>query len=151
MGCFQLISEEDAHFAEDHFLCIVKEAVRTDADAVGLHVVERDQLRHGVGLHVGELAVGSLDPLAVLLYLELVNAASFVLFGVDKLRAKRGRWRIPEAVLILSAVLGGCIGALGGMLLFRHKIRKKKFTVGIPVILAMQIAFFLLIFWTVAH
>lgn len=88
---------------------------------------------------------------AVLLYLELVNAAAFVLFGVDKLRAKRGRWRIPEAVLILSAVLGGCIGALGGMLLFRHKIRKPKFTVGIPVILVMQIAFFLLIFWTVAH
>ena len=88
---------------------------------------------------------------AVLLYLELVNAAAFVLFGVDKLRAKRGRWRIPEAVLILSGVLGGCVGALGGMLLFRHKIRKKKFTVGIPVILVMQIAFFLLIFWTVAH
>jgi uncharacterized membrane protein YsdA (DUF1294 family) len=88
---------------------------------------------------------------AVLLYLELVNAAAFALFGVDKLRAKRGRWRIPEAVLILSAVLGGCVGALGGMLLFRHKIRKPKFTVGIPVILAMQIGFFLLIFRAVAQ
>ena len=88
---------------------------------------------------------------AVLLYLEIVNAAAFALFGIDKLRAKRGRWRIPEAVLILSAVLGGGIGALAGMLLFRHKIRKTKFTVGIPVILVMEIAFFLLIIWTVAH
>lgn len=88
---------------------------------------------------------------AVLLYLEIVNAAAFALFGIDKLRAKRGRWRIPEATLILSAVLGGGVGALGGMLLFRHKIRKKKFTVGIPVILIMEIAFFLLIIWTAAH
>ena len=87
----------------------------------------------------------------ILLYLEIVNAAAFVLFGVDKLRAKRGLWRIPEAVLMLSAVLGGGIGALGGMLLFRHKIRKKKFTVGIPAILLMQIVFFLLIIWAVAH
>ncbi len=87
----------------------------------------------------------------ILLYLEIVNAAAFVLFGVDKLRAKRGRWRIPEAVLMLSAVLGGGIGALGGMLLFRHKIRKKKFTVGIPAILIMEIVFFLLIIWAAAH
>ena len=87
----------------------------------------------------------------ILLYLEIVNAAAFVLFGVDKLRAKRGRWRIPEAVLMLSAVLGGGIGALGGMLLFRHKIRKKKFTVGIPAILIMEIVFFLLIIWAVAQ
>lgn len=87
----------------------------------------------------------------ILLYLEIVNAAAFALFGIDKLRAKRGRRRIPEATLILSAVLGGSVGALGGMLLFRHKIRKKKFTVGIPAILILEIAFFLLIIWTAAH
>ena len=85
------------------------------------------------------------------LYLELVNLVSFALFGIDKYRAKRRRRRIPEAVLILSAVLGGSVGAIGGMLLFRHKTRKPRFSVGLPVILAMQVVMMLLIVWTVAH
>lgn len=82
----------------------------------------------------------------VFVYLEIVNLAAFVLMGIDKHRARTGRWRVPEATLILSAVLGGGIGALAGMLLFRHKTRKPKFTVGIPIIMAMQLAFFLLLF-----
>ena len=85
------------------------------------------------------------------IYLEIINIVSFALFGIDKRRAKLGRWRIPEGTLILSAVVGGSIGALAGMLLFRHKTRKPRFTVGIPVILAMQIIFFLLIIWAVGH
>ena len=87
----------------------------------------------------------------ILLYLELVNLAAFALMGIDKRRARRRRRRIPEATLILSAAVGGSIGALGGMYLFRHKTRKRKFTVGIPVILGMQVAFFLLLFWVVSH
>ena len=83
----------------------------------------------------------------ILTYLELVNLAAFALMGIDKSRARRKRRRIPEAVLILSAVAGGGIGALAGMFLFRHKTRKKKFTVGIPVIMAMQTGFFLLLFY----
>ena len=82
----------------------------------------------------------------LLIYLELINLTAFALYGVDKLRAKRGRWRIPEAVLILTAIAGGSIGALAGMFLFHHKTRKSKFRVGVPVILGMQILFFLLLF-----
>lgn len=87
----------------------------------------------------------------ILIYLEAVNLIAFLLMGIDKRRAIRGRRRIPEATLLLSAVLGGGIGALAGMLLFRHKTRKPRFTVGIPVILAMQIGFFLLLFYVASH
>ena len=61
------------------------------------------------------------------------------MFGADKVRAAKGRWRISEAALILAALLGGSIGALAGMRIFHHKTRHRKFTVGIPVILALQI------------
>lgn len=87
----------------------------------------------------------------ILIYLELVNLTAFALYGIDKLRAKRGLWRIPEATLILIAVIGGSIGALGGMYLFRHKTRKPRFSVGVPVILGMQVLFFLLLFYVVSH
>lgn len=83
----------------------------------------------------------------VLLYLILINAAAFVLMLADKLKAKRGAWRIPEKVLIGSALLGGSIGALMGMYTFRHKTRHIQFTVGIPVILAVQIV---LAIWLIA-
>lgn len=83
----------------------------------------------------------------VLLYLILINAAAFVLMLADKLKAKRGAWRIPEKVLIISALLGGSIGALMGMYTFRHKTRHIQFTVGIPVILAVQIV---LVIWFIS-
>ena len=87
----------------------------------------------------------------IFIYLEAVNLAAFALMGIDKRRARKKRRRIPESVLILSAVIGGGIGALAGMYLFRHKTRKKSFTVGIPVIMAMQAAFFLLLFYVISH
>lgn len=87
----------------------------------------------------------------ILTYLEIISLAALALMGIDKRRAKRGEWRVPENVLILSAVLGGSIGALAGMYLFHHKTRKKKFTVGIPVILAMQIFFSLLLIYVVSR
>ena len=75
-----------------------------------------------------------------LLYLLLINAAAFLLMLVDKIKARKNRWRIPERTLIGSALLGGSVGALLGMYTFRHKTRHLKFTLGIPAILVAQIA-----------
>ncbi len=76
----------------------------------------------------------------LLWYLLLVNAAGLVLMLADKLKAQKNRWRIPERTLLGVAALGGSIGALAGMYLFRHKTRHRQFTWGIPVILVIQIA-----------
>ena len=74
-----------------------------------------------------------------LLYLIIINATGFLLMLADKSKAKRGAWRIPEATLMGVAVIGGSIGSLIGMKLFRHKTRHPKFFIGIPLILALQI------------
>lgn len=71
-------------------------------------------------------------------YLLIVNFVTWILYGVDKRKAIKGAWRIPEKTLILSAVIGGSVGALAGMMMFRHKIRKVKFMVGVPVIFVIQ-------------
>ena len=75
-----------------------------------------------------------------LLYLLLINAAAFLLMLIDKQKARKNRWRIPERTLIGSALLGGSVGALLGMYTFRHKTRHLKFTLGVPAILIAQIA-----------
>ena len=75
----------------------------------------------------------------VLLYLIIVNAAAFLLMLADKQKAKRGAWRIPEKTLIGAAAIGGSVGALCGMYLFRHKTKHLKFTLGIPLIFAVQV------------
>lgn len=72
-------------------------------------------------------------------YLLIINAAAFFLMMMDKFRAQKKLWRIPEATLMLFALLGGSVGALLGMYTFHHKTRKVKFFVGIPVILAVQV------------
>lgn len=82
-----------------------------------------------------------MDPLLV--YLIIINAAGMLLMLLDKHRAKQKMWRIPEAVLIGVAILGGSLGGIAGMHLFRHKTRKPKFFIGLPVILAIQIGIFL--------
>jgi uncharacterized membrane protein YsdA (DUF1294 family) len=74
------------------------------------------------------------------IYLFLVNAVAFFLMLADKVKAKKKKWRIPEATLIGSAIVGGSIGALIGMYSFRHKTKHPKFTIGVPVILVLQIA-----------
>ena len=71
-------------------------------------------------------------------YLLIINAAGFLLMLVDKWKAKKNRWRIRESTLLLVAALGGSIGSLAGMYLFRHKTQHLKFTLGIPLILAAQ-------------
>ena len=81
-----------------------------------------------------------------LLYLLLINAAAFLLMLVDKLKAKKNRWRIPERTLFGSALLGGSIGAILGMYTFRHKTRHLSFTLGMPAILLAQVALAIWIF-----
>ncbi len=75
-------------------------------------------------------------------YLVFINILTFLLYGIDKWKARRGKWRIPEETLIWLAVVGGSMGALLGMYLFRHKTKHKKFTVGVPVILLVQFALY---------
>ena len=74
------------------------------------------------------------------IYLLIINAIAFYLMLIDKYKARKNLWRIPEATLISTALLGGSIGALIGMYTVRHKTRHIKFTVGIPLILLAQIA-----------
>lgn len=75
----------------------------------------------------------------LLLYLVTINAAGFVLMLADKHKAKKKLWRIPEATLMTVAALGGSVGSLLGMYTVRHKTKRPKFTVGIPLLLALQI------------
>ena len=73
------------------------------------------------------------------IYLAIINAISFLLMLVDKYKAKKNLWRIPERTLMGFAAIGGSIGALAGMYLVRHKTKHLKFTVGIPVILFLHV------------
>ncbi len=73
-------------------------------------------------------------------YLLLINVCALLLMLADKTFAKKHTHRIPESTLLLSAVLGGSIGAIAGMYLFRHKTKHKKFTIGLPLILILQLA-----------
>ena len=73
-------------------------------------------------------------------YLLGINAVTFIVYGIDKYKAKKAKWRISEATLLLLAVLGGSIGAWMGMKVWHHKTMYKKFKYGIPAILLIQIA-----------
>ena len=72
-------------------------------------------------------------------YLLAINIVSFFLYGIDKYKAKKGRWRISEATLLMMAVIGGSIGAWVGMRLWHHKTMHKKFKYGIPIIIILQV------------
>lgn len=82
----------------------------------------------------------------VVVYLILINLITFIFMYVDKQRAIRHKWRIPEHTLMLLAVLGGSIGGLMGMNLFHHKTKHAKFKYGFPLILIIElsIAYYLL-------
>ena len=69
-----------------------------------------------------------------------VNIATFLLYGIDKYKAKKGKWRISEATLLTMAAIGGSIGAWAGMRLWHHKTMHKKFKYGIPLITILQVA-----------
>ena len=83
----------------------------------------------------------------VLIYLAAINVVTFLLYGIDKFKAQRSRWRIPESVLIGLAAIGGSIGAWLGMLIWHHKTQHKKFKYGIPLILTIQIALLILLLY----
>ena len=71
-------------------------------------------------------------------YLVIINIIAFIVYGIDKLKAKRGKWRITEATLLLLAIIGGSIGAWCGVKVWHHKTMHAKFKYGIPLIMAMQ-------------
>lgn len=73
-------------------------------------------------------------------YVLILNFVTMQVYGIDKFKAKKGKWRIPESTLLLLAVLGGSIGAWLGMRVWRHKTQHKKFKYGIPVIFILQVA-----------
>lgn len=77
---------------------------------------------------------------AFTIYLILINIITFFVYGNDKRRARREQWRIPERTLITLALLGGSAGALAGMYFFHHKTKKRRFRLGIPIILICQAA-----------
>ncbi|MCI5857594.1 MAG: DUF1294 domain-containing protein [Agathobacter sp.] len=82
---------------------------------------------------------------AAIIYLILMNLIGLFLMGLDKSKAKRHAWRIPERTLFLASLLGGSIGTWAGMYLFRHKTKHWYFVVGMPAILVMQIVAAILI------
>ena len=73
-------------------------------------------------------------------YLLGINLLTFFIYGIDKWKAKRDKWRVPEATLLMLAALGGSVGALLGMFVFHHKTKHKKFLIGVPLILLAQFA-----------
>lgn len=77
---------------------------------------------------------------AAIAYILLINIVTFIAYGIDKYKAKKSRWRIPESTLLILAAVGGSIGALSGIKVFHHKTLHNKFRYGVPLILAAQIA-----------
>lgn len=75
----------------------------------------------------------------IIIYVCLINLIAFILMGLDKQKAKRGKWRIPEKTLWFSAVIGGAFGSIIGMQLFRHKTKHKAFTIGMPLVIMLHI------------
>jgi len=76
----------------------------------------------------------------VIIYLVITNVVTFFMFGINKVKAKKSKWRIREAALLGLAVLGGSIGAWSGMKVWHHKTLHKKFRFGVPAILIVQVA-----------
>lgn len=80
-----------------------------------------------------------ITPEMIILYILIINLIGFLIMGVDKFKAKKGFWRTPEKTIFTITLLGGGIGTVTGMYLFRHKTKKMKFTIGLPTILISEI------------
>lgn len=72
-------------------------------------------------------------------YLLIINILTFIIYGIDKYKSIKHKYRISEATLIILAIIGGTIGAFFGMILFHHKTKKKKFIISIPIILLLWV------------
>ena len=81
----------------------------------------------------------------MIIYLSVINLIGLLAMGIDKFKAKKKLWRIPEGTLFLLSLIGGSLGAWIGMYMFHHKTNKLKFIVGIPAIFVLQIIIFLFI------
>lgn len=79
----------------------------------------------------------------ILYYFVAINTITFLIYGIDKFKAKKNKWRIPESTLLLLAIIGGSIGAWLGMKVWHHKTMHKKFKYGIPFIIVLQIGIYL--------
>ena len=85
--------------------------------------------------------IKSIGTTNIIVYLIIINIIGFFAMGIDKWKAKNNAWRIPENTLFAITALGGGIGTIAGMYMFRHKTKKAKFTIGLPGILILEIAF----------
>lgn len=74
----------------------------------------------------------------LIIYIAVLSILTWALFGIDKWKAVRGKWRIRESTLLGLSLIGGAAGGLAGMYLFRHKIRKSRFQIGVPLMLIAQ-------------
>ena len=83
----------------------------------------------------------------IIIYLLIINIIGFLAMGIDKRRAKMMEWRIPEKTLFLITLFGGGIGTISGMYTFRHKTKKKYFTIGLPLILIIEIVSAVYLIW----
>ena len=81
----------------------------------------------------------------MLIYLLIINIIAFTMYGIDKWKAQRNQWRISEKMLLFLAVIGGSAGAMAGMYILHHKTLHKKFTIGVPLILVIQVMIFICI------
>ena len=81
----------------------------------------------------------------LLYYLLIINVVAFFLYGIDKLKAKHGKWRISELTLLLLAAAGGSVGAWAGMKIWHHKTQHWKFKIGLPLILVLQLG--IAVYW----
>ena len=76
----------------------------------------------------------------IIIILTIINIITFIVYGIDKLKARKGCWRISEATLLLLAAIGGSIGAWCGMMIWRHKTKHWKFKISVPLIFLLQFA-----------
>lgn len=83
----------------------------------------------------------------IIIYLLIINIIGFLAMGIDKRRAKLMEWRIPEKTLFLITLFGGGIGTISGMYTFRHKTKKNYFTIGLPLILIIEIVSAIYLIW----
>ena len=89
----------------------------------------------------------NLSQMILLIYIAIANLVTFAMYGIDKRRAIKNKWRIPEKRLLLAALFGGAPGALWGMILFHHKTKKAKFFLTVPVLFVLEVVLFSWLFW----
>ena len=81
------------------------------------------------------------------IYVPVINAVSFAVYGIDKQKAVEGAWRIPEFTLLFTGFIGGAIGSFIGMKFFRHKTRKLKFRILVPLFIVLNLAVIVFVLW----